>query len=675
MFLFRKPVRSFLLGLLALSVFACQKDLAVDNLTPVGTSINVQNLVTLAETPIVLGYFPSWSETWVSAATISQSKLASLPSTVTHVFLAFAKPNLTYVKGSFNLAETGIEVPYDGNTLKLTVAAAKAKGIKVLLSVGGETYWHDASAYNIDYQQIKDLVDDIGFAGIDWDFEPNGSFQDIGNATNTARFIEFFNQSRALMPRSAGYLMACAPAGCGALGGLNNDDAASPYAYSNRNVVTGETDQYLYAFTDALHSIGLFGYSSTGHMIPVFNAVGSKIDIVAYQGYNIGAAPRRSLMYDSYAYYANIHGFKIAAGIHVGNEPWGPYYTFTIEKTQELAQYIKSGGAHSRQNKGDGIMMWQLFSVSTTNAAQNGVYYANIISEVFNGTVVATTPATPIVNQTTVTLGAAITGSVSATGSLLILKDGVQTATRAVSTGNWTYTPTATGSFSFKLSVNNVASAASQAVTVAPVIGSGSGNCGYAVYNPALSYPTAGTKVFYNGKIYESKWWINVGEIPDFTNQWGAWRFLQNCAGGDTGTTAPTAPTVAQTTVTLGAAITGSVSATGSLLILKDGVQVGTQAVSTGNWSYTPTVTGSFTFKLSVNGVASTPSLAVSVTPVGGNNGCGYVTYNPALTYPIAGTRVYHNGKIYQSKWWINVGEAPNDADQWGAWKFIQLCP
>jgi hypothetical protein len=97
--------------------------------------------------------------------------------------------------------------------------------------------------------------------------------------------------------------------------------------------------------------------------------------------------------------------------------------------------------------------------------------------------------------------------------------------------------------------------------------------------------------------------------------------------------------------------------------------------VNMGNWTYAPTATGSFSFKLSVNNVASAASLAVSVTPVGGNNGCGYATYNSALSYPIAGTRVYYNGKIYQSKWWINPGEVPNDADQWGAWKFIQLCP
>lgn len=70
----------------------------------------------------------------------------------------------------------GIEVPYDGCTLKESVAALKAKGINVILSVGVETYWRDTSSYEIDYNQIKDLVDDIGFAGIDWDFEPDGSF-------------------------------------------------------------------------------------------------------------------------------------------------------------------------------------------------------------------------------------------------------------------------------------------------------------------------------------------------------------------------------------------------------------------------------------------------------------------------------------------------------------------
>lgn len=135
----------------------------------------------------------------------------------------------------------------------------------------------------------------------------------------------------------------------------------------------------------------------------------------------------------------------------------------------------------------------------------------------------------PTVNQTTINLGTAITGTVATNGTLLILKDGTQVGSQAVNVGAWTYTPTATGSFTFKLSVNNVASAASQAVTVTSSTGGGSGCSGYPAYNPALSYPTAGTRVAFNGKIYESKWWINAGQAPNPSDPWDAWKFIQNC--------------------------------------------------------------------------------------------------------------------------------------------------
>jgi len=142
-----------------------------------------------AENPIVLAYFPSWSENWVTSGQGSQ--LRDIPPFVNHIFLGFGKPNLRYEKGSYDISETGIEVPYDGCALKESVTALRNKGINVILSLGGETYWRDSSSYNIDYQQIKNLVDDMGFAGIDWDFEPDGSFQQIGNTLNINRFITF----------------------------------------------------------------------------------------------------------------------------------------------------------------------------------------------------------------------------------------------------------------------------------------------------------------------------------------------------------------------------------------------------------------------------------------------------------------------------------------------------
>lgn len=273
---------------------------------------------------IVLGYFPSWSESWAGPG--QNSKLREIPSYVNYLFLGFAKPNLSYTKGSYDITETGIEVPYDGETLAESVCALKEKGVQVILSIGGETFWATQDAYNINYSHIKDLVDDIGFAGIDWDYEPDGSFSGIGESQNVQHFIDFFVESRKLMSRADGYIMACAPSGVGALGGVTNDDANSPFAFSQRNSLTGEDDTNLYNGAAVTNGINLFGFSATGHMIPVMEAVGNEIDIIAYQGYNAGGSVNRSIMYDAYAYYAEQYGFTIAAGVHFPPEPWPIIY-------------------------------------------------------------------------------------------------------------------------------------------------------------------------------------------------------------------------------------------------------------------------------------------------------------------------------------------------------------
>ena len=96
--------------------------------------------------PVVLAYFPSWSETW--ASTNQNSILREIPSYVNYVFLSFAKPDLTYTSGSYDISGTGINVPYDGCTLKESVSALNDKGVKVILSIGGETYWGDPNVYN-----------------------------------------------------------------------------------------------------------------------------------------------------------------------------------------------------------------------------------------------------------------------------------------------------------------------------------------------------------------------------------------------------------------------------------------------------------------------------------------------------------------------------------------------
>ena len=329
--------------------------------------------------PIVLGYFPSWSET--AAVQDQNSSLREIPSYVNYVFLAFAKPDLTYTKGTYDITNTGIQVPYDGCALYESVNALKDKGTHVILSVGGETYWPPTVYANINYQMIKDLVDDFGFAGIDWDFEPDGSFANIGNATNVQHYIDFFTNSRALMPKSEGYILACAPSGVGALGGQSNDDVASPFAFGQRNVVTGEDDTNLFDGTAQTNGINLFGYSSTGHMIPVMQAVGNLIDIVAFQGYNVGGSLNRTIMYDAYAYYAEQYGFKIAGGVHFPDEAWGPYYEYTHDNLGDYAEHVYTHVDRNGEN--DGVMIWQLLlDQAPTRSAYS---YLNVASQVLNG--------------------------------------------------------------------------------------------------------------------------------------------------------------------------------------------------------------------------------------------------------------------------------------------------
>lgn len=44
--------------------------------------------------------------------------------------------------------------------------------------------------------------------------------------------------------------------------------------------------------------------------------------------------------------------------------------------------------------------------------------------------------------------------------------------------------------------------------------------CGSKLYDPMLAYPNAGTKVYFNNKIWESKWYANPGETPGTDLVW-----------------------------------------------------------------------------------------------------------------------------------------------------------
>jgi chitinase len=225
----------------------------------------------------------------------------------------------------------------------------------------------------------------------------------------------------------------------------------------------------LYQATVITNGISLFGFGATGHMIPVMQQVGDLIDLIAFQGYNCGASTNREIMYDSYAYYAEKHGFVIAAGVHYPNEPWGPYYQYTHKNVAALAGHIKN--LPSRTDNNDGIMIWELL-LENTVLKSSAFSYMHVASLVLGGS----------------------------------------TETNAVQNAlNYTSEPYKGGAQG--CGTNN---------------GGGSTSfCGVQAYKAANQYATPNTKVYYQCKIWYNKWYANSNEIPGSNK---VWEVESNCS-------------------------------------------------------------------------------------------------------------------------------------------------
>jgi len=115
-------------------------------------------------------YFETWSSPWTSdPTTMNLSQLPTMYPGITTVNLSFAQPNLQYAKGQHTFANTGLQFSQDFSVVVAAIKILTSKGIKVMLSVGGGSYWSSPSSFNA--QACVDLMNDLGCTGVDVDWE------------------------------------------------------------------------------------------------------------------------------------------------------------------------------------------------------------------------------------------------------------------------------------------------------------------------------------------------------------------------------------------------------------------------------------------------------------------------------------------------------------------------
>lgn len=152
-------------------------------------------------------YFPSWSCLWTSsAAECPISKLKLKYPQLTHVFIAFSKPDLTYSKNSFS--NTGLEFSSDFNVIRDAIKFLRTQKVLVFLSVGGGAYWNSRQLFNI--SATINLANDLEVDGIDIDYESTGDGTELTSHLINLRSqypkkIFFAGWSTGAFPRDGAY--------------------------------------------------------------------------------------------------------------------------------------------------------------------------------------------------------------------------------------------------------------------------------------------------------------------------------------------------------------------------------------------------------------------------------------------------------------------------------------
>eukprot|EP01104_Vermistella_antarctica_P006764 TRINITY_DN17470_c0_g1_i1.p1 TRINITY_DN17470_c0_g1~~TRINITY_DN17470_c0_g1_i1.p1 ORF type:complete len:375 (+),score=40.15 TRINITY_DN17470_c0_g1_i1:196-1320(+) len=282
---------------------------------------------TIVANGMYVGYFATWKdrnedEGLPVATTGAELDLAQVASYVTHIQISFAKPDLRYVRNSFDLRGTGMEfddaVLKDGTIVRDAISIARAKGQRVIIAIGGATY------HNWDFVNIGDIVDlvaDLGADGIDLDWE-TGSLCNTQSGVPVCDsdddFTWIINAMRTAFPR--------------------------PYLISSVGFSVGAYGWGDYMDEEPADS------SFTGVMYNPLKRAGDKLDFISIMAYDASAAFDPIRAFDAYRLVCPTCMY--ALGVMVPPESWGDG-VLTLNTLKERTDYVAANG-------GAGMMIWNL---------------------------------------------------------------------------------------------------------------------------------------------------------------------------------------------------------------------------------------------------------------------------------------------------------------------------
>jgi hypothetical protein len=115
-------------------------------------------------------YFETWSSPWTAIAqNMDLAIVSDVYPGVNVVYLAFASPDSSYSLGQRTWTNTGLDFSQDFVVVQQAIQILRSKGVIVMLSVGGGSYWSEKKNFNA--QGVENLRKDLGCDGIDIDWE------------------------------------------------------------------------------------------------------------------------------------------------------------------------------------------------------------------------------------------------------------------------------------------------------------------------------------------------------------------------------------------------------------------------------------------------------------------------------------------------------------------------